>query len=187
MKEFFVVLGNQLFDKKNLKNFKNTCEFFIQEDLGLCTYFKHHKQKIYYFLASMREYRDYLKKNKFKVNYINLEKNIADYKNYFEGLEFFLKSKNINKINIFEIEDLDFRNKFEHFCKINKVNLIFHTSPMFLVGRTEYQDIVTGKKPQLASFYSNIRRKFEIFVKDNKPIGDKWSFDEDNRKRIPKD
>jgi len=187
MKECFVVLGNQLFDKKNLKNFKNTCEFFIQEDLGLCTYFKHHKQKIYYFLASMREYRDYLKKNKFKVNYINLEKNIADYKNYFEGLEFFLKSKNINKINIFEIEDLDFRNKFEHFCKINKVNLIFHTSPMFLVGRTEYQDIVTGKKPQLASFYSNIRRKFEIFVKDNKPIGDKWSFDEDNRKRVPKD
>ena len=55
MKECFVVLGNQLFDKKNLKNFKNTCEFFIQEDLGLCTYFKHHKQKIYYFLASMRE------------------------------------------------------------------------------------------------------------------------------------
>ena len=37
MKECFVVLGNQLFDKKNLKNFKNTCEFFIQEDLGLCT------------------------------------------------------------------------------------------------------------------------------------------------------
>jgi deoxyribodipyrimidine photolyase-related protein len=93
MKECFVVLGNQLFDKKNLKNFKNTCEFFIQEDLGLCTYFKHHKQKIYYFLASMREYRDYLKKNKFKVNYISLEKNITDYKNYFEGLEFFFKVK----------------------------------------------------------------------------------------------
>ena len=66
MKECFVVLGNQLFEKKNLKDFKNSCEFFIQEDLGLCSYFKHHKQKIYYFLASMREYRDYLKKNNFK-------------------------------------------------------------------------------------------------------------------------
>ena len=65
MKECFVVLGNQLFEKKNLKDFKNSCEFFIQEDLGLCSYFKHHKQKIYYFLASMREYRDYLKKNNF--------------------------------------------------------------------------------------------------------------------------
>ena len=67
MKECFVVLGNQLFDKKYLTEFKNSCDFFIQEDMGLCSYFKHHKQKIYYFLASMREYRDYLKKNNFKV------------------------------------------------------------------------------------------------------------------------
>ena len=60
MKECFVVLGNQLFDKKYLTEFKNSCDFFIQEDMGLCSYFKHHKQKIYYFLASMREYRDCL-------------------------------------------------------------------------------------------------------------------------------
>ena len=53
MKECFVVLGNQLFDKKYLTEFKNSCDFFIQEDMGLCSYFKHHKQKIYYFLASM--------------------------------------------------------------------------------------------------------------------------------------
>ena len=57
---------------------------------------------------------------------------------------------------------------------------------MFLVSRTDYKDMVTTKKPQLANFYSNVRKSFKIFVKDNKPIGDKWSFDEDNRKRVPK-
>ena len=46
MKECFVVLGNQLFDKKYLTGFKNSCDFFIQEDMDLCSYFKHHKQKI---------------------------------------------------------------------------------------------------------------------------------------------
>ena len=167
MKECFVVLGNQLFDKKYLTEFKNSCDFFIQEDMGLCSYFKHHKQKIYYFLASMREYRDYLKKNNFRVNYISLDKNIS-------------------KINIFEIEDLEFRIKFEQFCKNSKIKLIFHRSPMFLVSRTDYKEMVTTKKPQLANFYSNVRKSFQIFVKDNKPIGDKWSFDEDNRKRVPK-
>ena len=186
MKECFVILGNQLFDKKNLKDFKKKCEFFIQEDMGLCTYFKHHKQKIYYFLASMREYRDYLKKNNFKLSYIDLEKNISDFKDYFDGLKSFLKSKNINKINIFEIEDLEFRFKFEKFCKLNQIILTFYNSPMFLVNRSDYENIITTKKPQLANFYSNIRRKFGIFVKDNKPIGNKWSFDEENRKRVPK-
>ena len=114
MKECFVVLGNQLFDKKYLTEFKNSCDFFIQEDMGLCSYFKHHKQKIYYFLASMREYRDYLKKNNFKVNYISLDKNISNFKDYFAGLKSFLSKKNISKINIFEIEDLEFRIKFEN-------------------------------------------------------------------------
>ena len=28
----------------------------MQEDMGLCTYFKHHKQKIYYFLGCMRSH-----------------------------------------------------------------------------------------------------------------------------------
>ena len=186
MKECFVVLGNQLFDKKYLTEFKNSCDFFIQEDMGLCSYFKHHKQKIYYFLASMREYRDYLKKNNFKVNYISLDKDISNFKDYFAGLKSFLSKKNISKINIFEIEDLEFRIKFEQFCKNSKIELIFHKSPMFLVSRTDYKDMVTTKKPQLANFYSNVRKSFQIFVKDNKPIGDKWSFDEDNRKRVPK-
>ena len=111
---------------------------------------------------------------------------ISNFKDYFAGLKSFLSKKNISKINIFEIEDLEFRIKFEQFCKNSKIELIFHESPMFLVSRTDYKDMVTTKKPQLANFYSNVRKSFQIFVKDNKPIGDKWSFDEDNRKRVPK-
>ncbi|AFS49085.1 Deoxyribodipyrimidine photo-lyase-like protein [alpha proteobacterium HIMB59] len=91
MKEAFLILGNQLFDKKYLSSFKKNSIFFMQEDMGLCTYFKHHKQKIYYFLGCMREYREYLKKNNFNITYIDLEKNIKEFKDYFEGLYFFIK------------------------------------------------------------------------------------------------
>ena len=101
MNEVFIILGNQLFDKKHLSKFKKNCHFFMQEDYGLCTYYKHHKQKIYYFLASMREYRDYLNLNNFKLSYYELEKNIKNYKNYFDGLNSFLKNYKKVKINIF--------------------------------------------------------------------------------------
>ena len=44
-KKLFVILGNQLFHPKELK--KLGCEeVFMAEDYGLCTYEKHHKQKI---------------------------------------------------------------------------------------------------------------------------------------------
>ena len=63
MKLFFI-LGNQLFPLKYLDRFKKDHVFFMAEDNGLCTYEKHHKQKILLFLSSMRSYADNLKKNK---------------------------------------------------------------------------------------------------------------------------
>ena len=69
--KFFVRIGNQLFDPKILK--KNGCsEVFMAENFGLCTYFKHHKLKLYLFLAGMREYKFELENASISVNYFVL-------------------------------------------------------------------------------------------------------------------
>ena len=72
MKLFFI-LGNQLFPSKYLDRFKKDHLFFMAEDKGLCTYERHHKQKILLFLSSMRSYVDRLRKNKFKLDYFKIE------------------------------------------------------------------------------------------------------------------
>ena len=72
-KKLFIILGNQLFPVKNLKSFKNDHTFFMCEDYGLCTYEKHHKQKILLFLSAMRSFRDELEKNGFEVIYKKIE------------------------------------------------------------------------------------------------------------------
>ena len=58
MKSLLVVLGNQLFDKNYHPN--DITDIFMCEDFDLCSYEKHHKKKISFFLSSMREYRDCL-------------------------------------------------------------------------------------------------------------------------------
>ena len=68
MSQLFIVLGNQLFHPKYFANYKSSI-FFLAEDFGLCTYEKHHKQKILLFLSSMRSYADTLKKSKYKLDY----------------------------------------------------------------------------------------------------------------------
>ena len=72
MKSLFVILGNQLFDTKYIRDFKNST-FFMCEDYGLCTYQRHHKLKILLFLSSMRSYADLLKKEKYKIKYFDLD------------------------------------------------------------------------------------------------------------------
>ena len=77
-----VVLGNQLFPIDYLKQL-NIKHVFMREDMNLCTYEKHHKQKITLFLSSMRSYRDELKKNKIATKYCELmEHNSMTYEEY---------------------------------------------------------------------------------------------------------
>ena len=47
----------------------------MAEDYELCTFQKHHKQKILLFLSAMRSYADNLKKNKYKIEYKKIEDN----------------------------------------------------------------------------------------------------------------
>ena len=74
MKSLFLILGNQLFPINNLKN-HNKSTFFMCEDLGLCTYQKHHKLKLLLYLSSMRSFADALKNKKYKLKYFNLTEN----------------------------------------------------------------------------------------------------------------
>ena len=39
----------------------------------------------------------------------------------------------------------------------------------------------------MATFYKETRKKLDILMsKDGTPVGGKWSFDEDNRNKLPK-
>ena len=54
--EILLILGNQLFPIEYIKKTK-VKKIFMAEDFGLATNHKHHKLKIFMFLASMRQYR----------------------------------------------------------------------------------------------------------------------------------
>lgn len=105
--KIFVVLGNQLFNLKFLSKFKNDHIFYLSEDFGLCTYEKHHKHKILFFLSAMRSFADELIKNKYEVIYKKIDE--TDFKkNYCEKLLKEVKRLKISEISIFEIEDKPF-------------------------------------------------------------------------------
>ena len=185
MKSLFLILGNQLFPHKHLTKYKDST-IFMCESFDLCTFQKHHKLKLILFLSSMRSYADELKKNKFKVNYIDLKK---DFKiSYEKKLENFIKKNKFEELISFEIEDKFFEKKISTLCKKNKIKLTFIQSPMFLNSRDEFKNYLSKtKKPFMANFYKIARAKIDILMENNKPKGGKWSFDEDNRKKLPKD
>ena len=117
--KLFLILGNQLFNPKYLKEFSGHT-FYMAEDFGLCTFQKHHKLKILLFLSSMRSYADGLKNNKFKLNYTKIDS--SDFKkDYTKKLESVLKKNKIKEVKSFEIEDKFFETKIKNFLKKQNV------------------------------------------------------------------
>ena len=187
MTNTLVILGNQLFPINYIKELKPKT-IYMREDMGLCTFKKHHKHKIILFLSAMRSYRDELLSNNFKVHYDHLDPDISG--TYRDNLTKYLQSNKIQEIDIFEIEDKWFEHDIEKLRNENiRVNYI--ESPMFLTKRVDFTKLSPPSlklpKYKMSSFYIEQRRKLNILIENGKPSGGKWSHDKDNRKKIPKD
>ena len=170
----WIVLGNQLFPKKY---YQKATSLFMCEDIDLCTHYRYHKHKIILFLSAMRSFADQFE----NVNYFKLE----DQSHFFKKLEFYVDGK--SEIYIYEIEDKFFEKKILDFFVKRKIKLIIHPSPMFLCTREGFQAYLKGKKrPFMKTFYEHERNRLQIMMKGGKPEGGKYSFDDENRKKIPK-
>ena len=134
----------------------------------------------------MREYRDELEKNGIKVYYFSFDKRKTD-ETYFNLLKTFIDDKNISKLNFFEIEDKGFEKDFFNQLNFNKIDYKIHQSPMFIFSRKEFRDLNRNNTVfRMSLFYNYGRKKFSILTdEDKKPGGGKWSFDTENRKKIP--
>ncbi len=113
-----IILGNQLFPIEEIKRTKIK-KVFMKEDLGLCTNYRHHKLKIFFFLSSMRQYRDYLTENGYEVIYHSIDDQSFDV-DFLKTLDQEIKENSISDLGYFEIEDDEFNDKFKSFLKEKK-------------------------------------------------------------------
>ncbi|MEO0513818.1 MAG: cryptochrome/photolyase family protein [Planctomycetota bacterium] len=191
-----VVLGNQLFPFAEFKNARlRDTRFFMAEDVGLCTYVKHHQQKIVLFLAAMRSYADELRSQGCDVHYESLDdqSGTALQTKYETKLSRFAEGQGIKRLVMFEIEDKFFEERIEAFAQEQGWELEFLESPMFVTPREVFADYLdssgggSGGRPFMAKFYEQQRKRLGVMVDDDgKPAGGLWSFDGDNRKKLPK-
>ena len=180
-----VILGNQLFPLEHLPPADST-QIFMAEDVGLCTYEKHHQQKIVLFLAAMRAYADELRLGGYDVHYLELD--TADSRPYEAKLAAALEVAGVTDLQHFEIEDKAMEQRLVAFAAEQALVRKELPTPMFTCSREDFSNDVAGKsRPLMADFYKRQRRRLGILVdEDGEPHGGRWSFDADNRKRLPK-
>ncbi len=155
------------------------------EDLGLCTYVRHHQQKIVLFLSAMRSYAEELEDAGYDVHYVKLD--TRDDAGYEDRLAAALKKHRTKQLLHFEVEDRAMERRLIDFADDNDLKREQLRSPMFQCSRERFADFAGDKDRLLmADFYKLERKRLGVLVDaDGKPEGGRWSFDEDNRRKLP--
>lgn len=130
----------------------------------------------------MQKYVKMLKEQHFQVFHIQSEK--ISSRGEFCDL---LPSQSIKKIHIAEFSDVWLMNDLQIGAKKYGWEIQFYPTPAFICSNQELESFFGNKKHySMAQFYVYQRKNRNILMDNDKPLGGKYSFDTENRKKIPK-
>lgn len=143
--------------------------------------FEFHAKKLLYHLATMRAFEERLRADGYQVLRVAWEPGLRTDEllaRAFPGLR---------AAHLCEPDDFLLEKRLRRWADRQGVELIFHPSPLFLTPRDWTDRFFASKKRVImADFYTAQRRRLGILVDDHgQPTGGRWSFDEENRKRLP--
>ncbi|QQL45160.1 cryptochrome/photolyase family protein [Sulfuriroseicoccus oceanibius] len=94
----------------------------------------------------------------------------------------------VNRVRLCRVVDDELERKLTSWADERGVDLEWLDTPGFVTPR-EWSDAFfgDGKKPFMKTFYEAQRKRMKVLVDgDGQPAGGQWSFDADNRKKLPK-
>ena len=131
----------------------------------------------------MKRYQSEVEKAGFRVEYFD-----HDSKPDFLKRQLAHSSKNAGK-HFTTVEPADFllKKRLLRVCREIDAEITFLSNPMFVCDEADNQEYRSGKKRWfMADYYKWQRRRLGILLEGDEPVGGKWSFDEQNRKKVPK-
>jgi deoxyribodipyrimidine photolyase-related protein len=142
-----------------------------------------HKQRLILLRCAMQHYADRLTEKGYEVNYI-----ASDKCPYRGALFDELGKKKIDTLHIAEFTDEWLSDDLKKAQEKYGWKIHFSPSPGFFCTHAELEVFFAEKKHySMAQFYAYERKRRGLLMEGKSPVGGKYSFDTENRKKLPKD
>lgn len=206
-----LILGDQLFDLEILKDsgvHPHSHHLILIESLQLCVSPRHHKQKIFLFLAAMRKYREEAMAKGYRVLYRKIDESLEEWTtngnspqpglcplSYCSLLSEVWNNSGLAScsgkgdlsLSCFEIDEPCIADDIKAWAESEGLSLILLESPKFFLKQKDVLlEFKKEKKLFMKTFYEKQRRRFGYLMQEEKPMGGQFSFDSMNRKKLPK-
>ncbi|HEU4469651.1 MAG TPA: cryptochrome/photolyase family protein [Flavisolibacter sp.] len=156
--------------------------YLIEEALFFDQYI-FHKKKLVFHRASMKYYADHLKKQGYKVVYIEAASRANAISQIVADLPVSVK-----ELHLAEVTDDWLQRRLTKAAGKKELRLVIHRTPAFLNTVEEASAFFDGRKSYFQTDFYIHQRKTRKILLDARggPLGGKWSFDSENRLRFPK-
>ena len=154
------------------------------EDLAVASAYRYHQLRLLHTFVAMRSFRDALRERGVAVRYFELPDSVDC--SFWQRLASELAGH--GELRVAEVADRRFGARLQRFCQEQAVALTMLPSPAFLESVAESRAWFEGRRrPLMKSFYERQRRRLGLLLEaDGTPTGGRWSFDAENRRRLPK-
>jgi deoxyribodipyrimidine photolyase-related protein len=156
---------------------------YLVEDPLFFSQYTFHRQKLMLHRASMKRFANEQAKGARKVRYVEASelRESCD-------IGTILKKEGVAQVRCVDPEDDFLTRRISRGCRQNQLALTFLKDPHFLTSTDDMESFVEGKqKLFFTHFYIEQRKRLKLLVDGSgKPEGGKWSFDTENRKKLPK-
>lgn len=180
-----IVLGTQLFTPPYFAAFGSS-KVVMCEDRALCTYVRHHQHKLVLMLATMRSQADALRAAGFEVHYQSLDDPANS--GFLPWVAEVARRTGADKLVHFDFAARHFERRLAALCAAEGFSRTVLPSPMFM-NPLELFDRHRDRRGGIlmARYYQQVRRQHQILLTaDGRPEGGSWSYDADNRQRLPR-
>ena len=147
---------------------------------------QNHKQRLLLHRASMKVYAAGLERAGHEVRYMDWQEGCT-----ITHVLDSLAREGFDEFHYCDPVDFILELRMRRFFESSGLAFNRHRTPMFLTQeewRQEYFHKTGRKRYLMANFYEGQRKRLGVLLDaDGGPKGGRWSFDEDNRKRLPKD
>lgn len=182
-----VILGDQLSASISSLQGCNKANdiIFMCEVWDEATYVKHHKKKLVFLFSAMRHFSEELKQSGYTVDYTKLDNpnNAGSFKG--EVKRALKRHTTIERIVVTYPGEYRVLKDIKGWKKAFGLPVEIRTDDRFFSTPEAFSAWAKNKKQlRMAYFYQEMRKRHAILMKDNKPIGGKWSYDIENRKTL---
>ena len=181
-----LILGDQLNIAHSwFKDPPTHAEYLLMEVKEEASYAPHHIQKIIGFFLAMREFSRELNDRNFMVRYINLD-TASNKHSLASNVEEIVSSGRYSAFEYQQPDEYRVAQAMELLAQRLPVATKKFDTEHFLTTPEQFQSVFKGHQRYVMElFYREVRRSTGFLMQNGKPIGERWNFDSENRKKLP--